>query len=193
MSAMPVQRLSGNAREAYLAHLLSLEGEDVRLRFGAPLSREAIARYVARIDFDTDSLFGIHGDTLELCGAAHLAFGTDLAELGISVLPYARRRGIGGALIARAAEYARNRATARLYMHCLGENATMIRLARRAGMGVVLEEGDADAHVALPAATPMSHTSELIAERVALFDYALKSNVETWRRVGVAIARASDA
>jgi len=164
----------------------------VRLRFGSPLPRESIAAYVARIDFDTDSLFGVYGDALELCGAAHLAFGAELAELGISVLPHARRRGIGGALIARAAEYARNRATSRLYMHCLGENASMIRLARRAGMGVVLEAGDADAHVALPAATPLSHTSELIAERVALFDYALKSNVEAWRRVGVAIAKASD-
>jgi GNAT superfamily N-acetyltransferase len=190
--SLPVQRLSGNARESYLAHLLSLEGEDVRLRFGIPMTHGSIAAYVARIDFDTDSLFGVYGDALELCGAAHLAFGAELAELGISVHPNARRRGIGGALIARAAEYARNRAMPRLYMHCLGENATMIRLARRAGMDVVLEEGDADAHVALPAATPMSHTSELIAERVALFDYALKSNVEAWRRVGVAIARASE-
>ena len=74
-------------------------------------------------------------------------------------------------------------------MHCLAENATMIRLARRAGMDVILEAGDADAHIALAPATPMSLTSELIADRVALYDYALKSNVETWRRVGVAMTK----
>jgi GNAT superfamily N-acetyltransferase len=189
LTPIPVQRLGGNASEAYLAHLLALGAEDVRLRFGTPQSQANIAAYVEGIDFDVDSLFGVYGEAMELDGAAHLAFGAELAELGISVLPQARRRGIGGALIARAAEYARNRATPRLYMHCLAENAEMIRLARRAGMDVVLEAGDADAHVALPAATPLSHTSELIAERVALFDYALKSNVEAWRRVGLAIAK----
>ncbi len=74
-------------------------------------------------------------------------------------------------------------------MHCLAENAAMIRLARHAGMDVVVESGDADAHVALSPANALSVTSEMLADRVALFDYALKSNVETWRRVGVAMAR----
>jgi GNAT superfamily N-acetyltransferase len=184
---IPIQRLSSNARDAFLAHLLTLGPEDVRLRFGTPLSAAAITAYVDRIDFDVDAIFAVHGDALALAGAAHLAFGSDLAELGVSVLPQARGRGIGYALVARAAEHARNRSTPRLYMHCLAENATMIRIARRAGMAVVIEAGDADAHVALPPATPMSVTSEMISDRVALFDYALKSNVETWRRMGLAM------
>lgn len=188
MSAMPVQRLNANARDGYLAHLTQLEADDVRLRFGSALSKAAIALYVERIDFDLDVLFGVRGPALDLVGAVHLAFAGDLAELGVSVLPTARRQGVGGALVARAAEHARNRAVPRLYMHCLAENGAMIRLARRAGMDVVIEAGDADAHVALQPATPLSITSELIADRVALFDYALKSHVETWRRVGVAIA-----
>lgn len=191
MTAIPVQRLGGNARDAYLAHLLALDGEDVRLRFGASLSREAIARYVAGIDFGRDAIFGVHGAGLRLTGAAHLAFGPGDAELGLSVLPDARRHGVGGALIARASEHARNRASKRLFMHCLAENAAMMRLARRAGMHVVVESGDADAHVALPPATPLSVTSEMLADRVALYDYALKSNVETWRRVGAALMGAS--
>lgn len=191
MKSVPVQRLGGNACDAYLAHLARLGPEDVRLRFGTTLSSGAIAAYVADIDFGRDALFGVYGDGLELDGAAHLAFGSEIAEIGLSVLPQARRRGIGGALIARAAEHARNRARTRLYMHCLAENATMVRLARRAGMDVVVEAGDADAHVALPPPTAMSHTSELMADRVALFDYALKSNVETWRRMGIAMATPS--
>ena len=184
---IPVQRLSASAREPYLAHLLALPDDDVRLRFGAPQSAAAITEYVSRIDFDADVIFAVHGDALALAGAVHLAFGSDLAELGVSVLPGARRRGIGAALVARAAEYARNRDTPRLYMHCLAENAAMIRIAQRAGMNVVIDAGDADAHLALPPSTPMSHTSEMLANRVALFDYALKTNVETWRRVGVAM------
>ncbi|MFO1311583.1 MAG: GNAT family N-acetyltransferase [Burkholderiales bacterium] len=187
MSSIPVQRLGANARDAYLAHLHALSSEDARLRFGASLSREAITRYVDAIDFGRDAIFGVHGDGMRLIGAAHLAFGPDDAELGLSVLADARRHGVGGALIARASEYARNRASTRLFMHCLAENAAMMRLARSAGMQVVVDSGDADAHVALPPATPMSVTSEMLAERVALYDYALKSNVETWRRMGAAL------
>jgi hypothetical protein len=63
----------------------------------------------------------------------------------------------------------------------------MIRIAQRAGMTVVIEAGDADGHLALPPSTPMSVTSEMLADRVALYDYALKTNVETWRRMGVAM------
>jgi GNAT superfamily N-acetyltransferase len=191
MNSIPVQRLGANARDAYLAHLLALDSEDARLRFGASLSREAIARYVDAIDFGRDAIFGVHGDGMRLIGAAHLAFGPDDAELGLSVLADARRHGVGDALIARASEYARNRASTRLFMHCLAENAPMMRLARRAGMEVVIDSGDADAHVALPPATPMSVTSEMVAERVALYDYALRSNVETWRRMGAALKGAS--
>lgn len=186
MTTLPVQRLRGNAREAYLAHLLALAGDDVRLRFGSPLPRAAIEAYVVRIDFEVDTIFGVYGDALDLVGAAHVAFAGDLAELGVSVVSTARRRGIGEALVARAAEHARNRRVPRLYMHCLAENAAMIRLARRAGMDVVVAAGDADAHVTLEPATPLSLTSEMLADRVALYDYALKSNVEAWRRAGVA-------
>jgi GNAT superfamily N-acetyltransferase len=185
--SLPVQRLSASARAPYLAHLLALSGDDVRLRFGAPQGVSAITAYVDRIDFDADVIFAVHGDALALAGAAHLAFAGDLAELGVSVSPDVRRRGIGAALVARAAEHARNRRTQRLFMHCLAENAVMIRIAQRAGMTVVIEAGDADGHLALPPSTPMSVTSEMLADRVALYDYALKTNVETWRRMGVAM------
>ena len=190
---IPVQRLSANANDAYRAHLLALPPDDVRLRFGAPMAAEGIAAYVARIDFDTDEIFGAFGAAMQLEGAAHLAFGDELAELGVSVLPTARGRGIGHALVARAAEHARNRSVPRLFMHCLAENAAMIRIARNAGMAVVVDTGEADAHVALPPMTPASLASEALAERVALYDYALKSNVEAWRRIGVALAGGKDA
>jgi len=185
---MPVQRLSASARRAYLAHLITLEDRDVRLRFGSRVPSSSIERYVEAIDFDRDALFGVHDEALRLVGAAHLAFGGDLAELGLSVLAGARRQGVGAALIRRASEYARNRSKRRLFMHCLAENAAMTRLARRAGMDVAIESGDADAFLVLPRATPLSVNSEFFAERLALYDYAPKTHAETWRRVGVAMA-----
>jgi len=114
-----------------------------------------------------------------------------MAELGISVLPEARRSGIGRALMQRAAVYARNRSVAKLHVYCLADNVAMMRLARRAGMEVVVESGDAEAHIALPAPTPSSIATEYIADNMALLDYAVRSSVETWRRVGVAFAQSS--
>jgi len=187
-ATIPVQRLGANAASQYLQHLQALPPEDARLRFGAAISAESIAKYVHGIDFDTDEVFGVHGDGLTLVGAAHLAFTGEAAELGVSVLPGQRGRGVGVALVARAAEHARNRKVAQLFMHCLAENAVMIHIARRANMDVVIDSGDADAHVALPPADSRSLHNEMLAERVALYDFALKSHVETLRRIGVAFA-----
>lgn len=188
---IPVQRLRGVARAAYLEHLIALNARDRRLRFGVPRSSAAIAAYVDRIDFDSEWLFGVHGETLAFDGVAHLALGSGFAELGLSVLPQARGKGIGGALMNRATEFARNRSIAQVEVYCLAENFSMIRLARRIGMRVVVQSADADAHIVLPSATPQSVTGEFIAEGVALFDYTLRMNVETWRRVRIAFAESS--
>ena len=190
-STIPVQRLGAIAASQYQGHLLALPPGDARLRFGSAIAAEAITKYVQGIDFDTDQVFGVYADGMTLVGAAHLAFsGEETAELGVSVLPDQRGRGVGVALVARAAEHARNRRVRQLFMHCLAENAVMIHIARRAGMDVVIDVGDADAHVALPPADSRSMHSELLAERVALYDFALKSQVETLRRIGIALAGA---
>ena len=184
---IPVQRLGAIAATQYLEHLLALPPGDARLRFGSAISNDTIAKYVEGIDFDTDEVFGVYGDGLKLVGAAHLAFIGEVAELGVSVLPERRGHGVGEALVARAAEHARNRKVRQLFMHCLAENATMIHIARRASMDVVIDSGDANAHVALPPADSRSMQSEFLADRVALYDFALKSHVETLRRIGMAL------
>lgn len=184
----PIQRLGEHARAALAEHFHRLAPEDVRLRFGSTLAPVAIDAYVARIDFERDVLFALHGDGLELVGAAHVGIGDDdVAELGVSVLPGHRQRGIGSALVARAFDHARNRRIRRLWMHCLAENATMMRIARRAGMAIVVDAGEADAWLALPPPDPASVASEFAADQVALFDYALKSQVASLARVADAV------
>jgi len=186
---LPVQRLGDRARAGYAAHLHALPRDDVRLRFGMPLSAQAIDAYVARIDFDTDAVFAAHDDRLEPVGIAHVGIVDDIAELGVSVLPGHRKRGLGGALVARALDHARNRRMGRLWMHCLSENATMMRLARRAGMAIVVEAGEADAWLTLSPPDPASVASEFAADQVALFDYALKAQLTSIARVADAVRR----
>ena len=169
-----IRELGRLDRASLEPHFLALDGEDRRLRFGIPLNNDAVRAYAARIDFERDAVFGFYDDALHLVGAAHVARGGGHAELGVSVLPGHRGRGIGGALLARAHLRARNWGVRALFMHCLTENAAMMHLARRQDMEIVAESGEADAWLRLSPADASSHFGEVFQQRVALFDYALK-------------------
>lgn len=177
------RELSRLERGKLLAHFLALGAEDRRLRFGLPLSDDTIADYVASIDFARDVVFGVFDDELNLAGAAHLARADEHAELGVSVLPAHRGRGIGGALLERAHTHARNWGIGTLFMHCLTENAAMMHLARKQNMRIAAASGEADAHLTLAPASPASIAQAMLAERVGLFDYALKSQFDATRRL----------
>jgi GNAT superfamily N-acetyltransferase len=178
-----IRELSRLDRPALERHFLSLESEDRRLRFGATLNDAALRVYVARIDFGRDAVFGVFDDDLQLVGAAHLARANAHAELDVSVLPGHRGRGVGGALLARAHTHARNWGARTLFMHCLTENTAMMHLARKQGMDIVAQTGEADAWLKLPLADASSHFGEVFAQRVALFDYALKTHLASARRL----------
>jgi GNAT superfamily N-acetyltransferase len=188
-SVIHVQRLTEASRPQLERHFLSLEPEDVRLRFGVVIAPEAIVAYVSRIDFDVDAVLGVYDEALAIVGVAHVAFTGDLAELGVSVLPGHRGRGIGSALLARAADHVRNRFVTRLFMHCLAENATMLHIARKLGMAIVVDTGEADAFLKLPPADPASVAGEFVDQRLALFDYALKAQAMRLKRIADDSAR----
>jgi GNAT superfamily N-acetyltransferase len=162
-------------RPRLLAHLLALGPEDRHLRFGHALSDDGIENYVAGIDLLRDVVFVVTDTDLTIIGAAHLARKETDAELGVSVLPEYRGRGIGAALLARAAARVRNWGVRVLFMNCLVENATMMNLARKQGMKIVVSGADAEAFVKLPRADLASLATEAVAEHVGLFDHALKS------------------
>jgi GNAT superfamily N-acetyltransferase len=178
-----VKELARLDRPALERHFLSLGGEDRRLRFGVVLSDPAVRSYVSQIDFGRDAAFAVLDEELHLLGAAHLARGKGHAELGISVLPGQRGRGIGGALLARAHTHARNWGVRTLFMHCLTENGAIMHLARKQGMQIVAEAGEADAKLRLPPADASSYLGAAFEQRVALFDHALKTQLANARRL----------
>jgi GNAT superfamily N-acetyltransferase len=184
---MPVRQLSGLEQPALERHFLALGGEDRRLRFGVGMNDFAVRIYVKRIDFDNDAVFGVLDDELHLIGAAHLGRGEGHAELGVSVLPSHRRRGIGGALLGRAHMHARNWGVRALFMHCLTENTAMMHLARKQDMAIGTEAGEADAWLKLPPADASSYMGAVFEQRVALFDSALKRQLAHARRMAQAL------
>ena len=180
--AVPVRELHAGHRDEILRHLLLLNEEDRRLRFGTQTPDEVIHHYVEGLDFNKDKVFGSFDSQLNLIGMAHLAYlpkskgQPQAAEFGVSVLPDGRGQGIGTALLARASVHSRNTRIETLFVHCLANNRAMMHLAQKAGMRVEYAYGDADAYLKLPPANPATFVEEAANEQWAGFDYALKEN-----------------
>ena len=153
MTTFPIRRLNEAARATIMTHFLTLPVRDQRLRFGAPLAPQVIAAYVDGMDFTHDAVFGLHDDRLVLVGLAHLACKDDLAEVGLSVLPAHRGRGVGSALFRRAVAHARFRCIPRLIMQFLSSNVPIMCIARRFGMRIVTAAGESSAQLELPLAS----------------------------------------
>jgi GNAT superfamily N-acetyltransferase len=181
MTTFAVQRLDEGVRATLAAHFLALPLKDRSLRFGAALAPRVIAAYVDGIDFVRDAVFGVHDDRELLVGAAHVAFEGDLAEVGLSVLPAHRGRGVGAALFRRAMAHAQNRRIARFFMHFFSGNAPVMHIAQRFGMDIVTRSGDVDAHLKLPPASLVSIAGEFVMDTLALYDSALRRLVARWR------------
>jgi RimJ/RimL family protein N-acetyltransferase len=182
--AIPVRELHAGHKDEILSHLLQLNDDDRRLRFGTQTPDEVIADYVEHLDFNKDTVFGIFDDDLKLIGMAHLAYLPEskgqkrAAEFGVSVLPQGRAQGLGTALLQRSAVHARNTRIETLYVHCLASNKAMMHLAQKADMRVEYAYGDADAYLKLSPASPATIVEEAANEQWADLDYAIKSNLK---------------
>ena len=185
-----VKQLEERDRRRMLRHFLALDDSDRLLRFGTLLPDEQVERYVARIDFARDTVYGVYNRVFKLVAVGHLAFAPKdqvaaagaatskdrVAEFGVSVSASARGLGIGSKLFERAAIHCRNSDVDTLYMHCLSSNQTMMHIAKKAGMEIQRERGEADAYLRLLPANPASMLQEAIEEQVATIDYNLKAN-----------------
>lgn len=196
-----VKELSERDRRRLLMHFLALDDSDRLLRFGMVLPDDLITRYVQTLDFSRDTVFGVYDDNLALAGVGHLAFApreanpvlsdatlkAQIAEFGVSVSATARGKGIGSKLFERAAIHCRNEDVDTLYMHCLSSNQTMIHIAKKAGMEICRDYGEADAYLKLTPANPGSMLAEAVEEQFASLDYTFKANTKAamkwWRKL----------
>ncbi len=187
---IPIKQLEERDRRRMLKHFLGLDDSDRLLRFGTTLPDEQIFAYVARIDFGRDTVYGVYNRLFRLVAVGHLAFSPKeklppgkvstikdtVAEFGVSVSRSARGKGMGSKLFERAAIRCRNSDVDTLYMHCLSSNATMMHIAKKAGMEILRDHGEADAYLKLPPPNPGTVLQEAVEEQYATLDYTLKAN-----------------
>ncbi len=185
-----VKQLHERDRRRMMKHFLSLEKSDRLLRFGSSLPDELVAQYVQKMDFSRDMIYGVYNSLFKLVGVGHLAFApkdkspaksivTDkeqVAEFGVSVSKSMRGMGVGSKLFERAAIHCRNNDVDTLYMHCLSSNKTMMHIAKKAGMEIQRDYGEADAYLKLLPPNPSSMLQEAVQEQFAMFDYTFKAN-----------------
>lgn len=185
-----VKQLHERDRRRMMKHFLNLEKSDRLLRFGSALPDELVAQYVQKMDFSRDMVYGVYNSLFKLVGVGHLAFApkdtspaksvvTDkeqVAEFGVSVSKSMRGMGVGSKLFERAAIHCRNNDVDTLYMHCLSSNKTMMHIAKKAGMEIQRDYGEADAYLKLLPPNPGSMLQEAVQEQFAMFDYTFKAN-----------------
>lgn len=125
-------------RSACLLHVLALDANDRYQRFGLPMSDERVMAWAQQVRLDHGLWLGAWGpgDT-GLLGLLQLApTGTDAVhELALTVLPAARRQGMGTALLATALEGAHRPPPTTLV--CEHGHPAMVAMARRLGLSIL--------------------------------------------------------
>ncbi len=173
-----VAQLGPHHRARVLQHLRTLSAHDLWLRFGYTVTDDALGLYVRRLHFSRDALFGIFDEAAELLALGHLGFDKNAqsrtAEFGVSVLPDARRQGLGLRLLQRATMHARNRGATQLMMTYLPENDALKQLAQRAGMQLVPDSYEPRAYLSLEAPTAASLMDETFSEMLAAIDLGFR-------------------
>ena len=188
-----VKQLEPRDRPRMLKHFLALEDSDRLLRFGTLLPDAQVTAYVQKIDFLRDTVYGVYDRVFKLVAVGHLAFAPKdavlsasgsasaatskecVAEFGVSVARSARGMGIGSKLFERAAIHCRNADVDTRYMQCLSSNQTMMHIAKKAGMIIRRDYGEADAHLKLLPPSPSTVLQEAVEEQFASLDYRFKA------------------
>jgi GNAT superfamily N-acetyltransferase len=151
----------------YREHLLRLDPESRRNRFGGAVSDEFIERFV-ELTRGLDAV--IHGFFVDgvLRGAAELrSLGSGFAneaEAAFSIEKPWQSHGVGSELLQRTLLAARNRGIRLLHMSCLANNQRMQQLARKFDAELTFDFGSVVGEVEASFPTPMSMLRELMAD-----------------------------
>jgi GNAT superfamily N-acetyltransferase len=148
-----IRRLWLSEGDKFRDHLLRLDRETRRLRFGMAVNDDFIAEYCSHTGDMKGLVYGYFADG-EMHAAAEMRLLGDGwpadAEGAFSVEPAHQNQGIGTELLGRIIRAARNRGVSRLYMNCLAENRKMQRICRKYDAELQFDHGEVVGRV-LPA------------------------------------------
>jgi GNAT superfamily N-acetyltransferase len=151
----------------YRDHLLRLDANSRRKRFGGAVSDAYIRRHVETSIWRQPVVQGFFVDGV-LRGAAELRLIAEgskgEAEIAFSVEEKWQGHSVGSVLLQRTLLAARNRGIKFLHMACMADNKRMQQLARKFDVELSFDAGGIVGEVATPHPTPVSVLRELISE-----------------------------
>jgi GNAT superfamily N-acetyltransferase len=168
-------------RFALETHFAALGTEDLCNRFCHSVKPESVAKYLDQWSAAGIPSYGIFNPDRSLIAVGQLAQSEEELEVGLSVLPTYRRKGLALALLYRSASYARARGLKALSIQCLANNMPMLSLARRIGMTVEISSGEADGHLTLRAATALDFWRQIADDQESLTKSIADSVVKSWQ------------
>ncbi|WP_198670722.1 GNAT family N-acetyltransferase [Oceanicella sp. SM1341] len=145
-----------------LAHLERLPADDLRRRFCNLPAHDILEEYSAEPLRRDRQVIGWFRDGV-LRGTAELRFGADDVEAALTVEPEFRCRGIGLMLLERARRRAQALGAKAIRIFTSQNNRPMIAVARKAGLNMSFEDGDAEGALAL-APAPAAFWADLLGE-----------------------------
>jgi len=166
-SGAVIRKLWIGESHALRDHLLRLDADSRRNRFGSAVSDSFVCRHAARA-LTPGTI--IHGFFVDGClrGASELriapASTSQPAELAFSVERAWQSYGIGSALLERTLLIARNRGIKFLQMTCLADNQRMQQLARKFEAELAFDFGGVTGELTARRPTPLSLLRELMAD-----------------------------
>lgn len=167
MDGGAIRKLWIGEAERYRDHLLRLDAESRRNRFGGAVPDDFIRGYVD-LSIGLDAV--IHGFFVDgtLRGVAELRpLGSGFAEeaeVAFSIEKPWQSHGVGTVLLERTLLAARNRGFRLLHMACLADNRRMQQLARKFDAELTFDFGSVVGEVEAPQPTPLSVMRELVAD-----------------------------
>jgi GNAT superfamily N-acetyltransferase len=152
---------------AYRDHLLRLDPESRRSRFGGAVSDEMVRAYAENLNATDTIIHGFFVDGI-LRGAADLRLMPPTtireAEAAFSVEKQWQSHGVGSALLERCLLAARNRGIKLMHVACLSENHRMQQLARKFAAEFSFDFGTVVGKVQNPRPTPLSLIQEVLTD-----------------------------
>jgi len=160
-----IRKLWIGEADVYRDHLLRLDDDSRRNRFGGAVNDDFIRMYVDQMDGLSAVLHGYFVDGV-LRGVGELRlFGSPLAETGeaaFSIEKPWQSHGVGSALLERTLLAARNRGIKHLHMVCMNDNQRMQQLARKFEADLTFDFGTVVGEVETPYPTPLSMFREMV-------------------------------
>jgi GNAT superfamily N-acetyltransferase len=153
--------------DAYSEHLLRLDPESRRSRFGGAIADDMIRTYAATMRGPDAIVHGYFVDGV-LRGAADMrvlnAAHRNEAEAAFSIEKPWQSHGVGSALLERSLLAARNRNIKMMHVCCLPENQRMQQLARKYDAEMSFDFGTVIGKMETQYPTPLSVMRELVVE-----------------------------